>query len=177
MKLILFSGNHPRHVFVHAALCAQHEIAGIVCMEREGLLPTASVSCDSRDQDLFRLHFQRRFEVEQAAYQDADSRFYDTIAPVLRISPLELNCEKTWDFVRRHESDACFIFGTNLLKDELMRILPRWQINLHLGLSPWYKGSATLFWPFYFMQPQFAGATIHQIDLKADAGEVIHQSA
>ena len=46
---------------------------------------------------------------------------------------------------------------------------------MHLGLSPWYRGSATLFWPFYFLQPQFAGVTFHQITAKADAGAILHQ--
>ena len=55
-------------------------------------------------------------------------------------------------------------------------MLPKNKINLHLGLSPWYKGAATLFWPFYFMSPQFAGITFHQITKKADQGEIIHQS-
>ena len=43
-------------------------------------------------------------------------------------------------------------------------------------MSPWYKGGATLFWPFYHLQPQFAGITFHQITEKPDAGEIIHQS-
>ena len=52
---------------------------------------------------------------------------------------------------------------------------PSDKINIHLGLSPWYKGSATLYWPFYHLQPQFCGVTFHQITRQADAGEIIHQ--
>ena len=46
---------------------------------------------------------------------------------------------------------------------------------MHLGLSPFYKGSATLFWPFYFLEPQFAGVTFHKISKKVDAGDILHQ--
>ena len=63
-----------------------------------------------------------------------------------------------------------------MIKAPLINILPENKINLHLGLSPWYKGAATLFWPFYFLQPQYAGITFHQIVEEADAGEIIHQS-
>ena len=35
-------------------------------------------------------------------------------------------------------------------------IVQKKNLNLHLGLSPWYKGSATLFWPFYFLQPNYS---------------------
>jgi methionyl-tRNA formyltransferase len=68
-----------------------------------------------------------------------------------------------------------FIFGTDIIKDPLLSCLPQDRVNLHLGLSPWFRGSATLFWPFYFLQPQFAGATFHQILPEADAGQILHQ--
>ena len=33
----------------------------------------------------------------------------------------------------------------------------------------------TLFWPFYFLEPQFAGSTFHHIVPEPDSGDVIHQ--
>ena len=48
-------------------------------------------------------------------------------------------------------------------------------INIHLGLSPEYKGSATLLWPFYFLEPQYAGVTNHKITNKTDSGDILHQ--
>jgi methionyl-tRNA formyltransferase len=57
-----------------------------------------------------------------------------------------------------------------------LSILPTNSLNLHLGLSPWYRGSATLFWPFYFMEPQYAGVTFHRLSEKPDAGKIVHQS-
>ena len=52
--------------------------------------------------------------------------------------------------------------------------MPEMSINLHLGLSPWYRGSATLFWPFYNLQPHWAGATLHKIVSEPDAGDILH---
>ena len=68
-----------------------------------------------------------------------------------------------------------FVFGSGLIKSPLMEILPKETINLHLGLSPRYRGSATLFWPFYFLEPNFAGTTFHYLVEQPDAGEIIHQ--
>ena len=75
-----------------------------------------------------------------------------------------------------YEAKFCFIFGTGLILDPVLKILPKNKINLHLGLSPWYKGAATLFWPFYFLQPNYAGATFHEINNKIDEGPILHQS-
>ena len=37
------------------------------------------------------------------------------------------------------------------------------------------RGGACLFWPFYFLEPTYAGATFHQIDATSDTGPIIHQ--
>ena len=47
---------------------------------------------------------------------------------------------------------------------------------MHLGLSPRYRGSATLFWPFYFLEPQYCGITFHYLLDEPDAGDIIHQT-
>ena len=46
-------------------------------------------------------------------------------------------------------------------------------LNPHLGLSPYYRGSATLFWPFFFNELHFLGTTIHIATNKVDAGCII----
>ena len=48
-------------------------------------------------------------------------------------------------------------------------------INVHLGLSPYYRGSGTNFWPLVNGEPEFVGATFMYIDSGVDTGEVIHQ--
>ena len=175
MKILLFSGNHSRHVFVHKAFCEKFEIAGIVSMKRESVLPTVPNNISNHDKKLFEKHFNKRYEVEKSVYGELSNKIYKEVAPTLYINPDELNTYEVAHFVKEVNADACFIFGVDLILDPVISVLPKWKINFHLGLSPWYRGSATLFWPFYFLQPQFAGATIHQIVPEADAGNIIHQ--
>ena len=84
---------------------------------------------------------------------------------------------KTVEYVKNLAVDAVFIFGSGMIRDPLFSILPKLKINLHLGISPRYRGSATLFWPFYFLEPNWAGSTFHLITDEPDAGQIIHQSA
>ena len=77
--------------------------------------------------------------------------------------------------IKDFEPDFCFIFGVDLILSPTIDVLPKDKVNLHLGLSPWYKGGATLFWPFYHLAPQFCGSTFHNISKEADAGDIIHQ--
>ena len=48
-------------------------------------------------------------------------------------------------------------------------------LNIHLGLSPYYKGSATNFWPFVNNELQFVGVSFLGIDDGIDTGPIIHQ--
>ena len=49
-------------------------------------------------------------------------------------------------------------------------------INLHLGLSPFYKGSGTLFWPIHNNEFSCIGTTCHILDEKIDNGPIISRT-
>lgn len=174
MKLLLFSGSHSRHFFLHQRLVRHFDVAGVVCMQRENSTPSPDPEWEKHYQELYHRHFTIRAEVENRTFGELDSSIFDLVPKRRFICPDELNTEETREFVREVGADICIIFGTDLILDPVLSELPRWKFNIHLGLSPWYRGSATLFWPFYFLQPQFAGATIHQILPEADAGDIVH---
>lgn len=46
---------------------------------------------------------------------------------------------------------------------------------MHLGLSPYYRGSGTNLWPLVNGEPECIGATFMHIDAGIDTGEIIHQ--
>ncbi len=184
MKVLIFSGTHSRHVFVHENICKYFDVCGAVVMEREPLIPGKTIKGNSnvitewplKEQELYKLHFEKRDFIEKKYYNNKTTKIYNSYCDVLNVVPNELNSQKVKDFILSKKPDVCFIFGVNLIKENIMDIMPKLSINLHLGLSPWYRGSATLFWPFYNLQPQFAGSTFHQIVNEPDAGDILHQT-
>jgi methionyl-tRNA formyltransferase len=94
----------------------------------------------------------------------------------LEIRPERLNSAEVVGFVKKTKPDATFIFGASLIKEPLLSTLPHNTLNLHLGISPRYRGAATLFWPFYFLEPPYAGSTFHYIVGEPDAGDIVHQA-
>ena len=48
-------------------------------------------------------------------------------------------------------------------------------MNIHLGLSPYYRGSGTNFWPFVENKLSLIGTTFMHIDEGIDTGDIIHQ--
>ena len=184
MKVLLFSGSHSRHVFVHEHILKNFDVCGVVVMEREPTVPGNKVKGNKNPisiwpedvQNLYKEHFDKRDKVEREYYKEKRTDIYEKYCQVLKTTPSTLNSKETRAFIQERKPDVCFIFGTNLIKDNLTEVMPPLKINLHLGLSPWYRGSATLFWPFYNLQPQFAGSTFHQISNEPDAGAILHQT-
>lgn len=175
MKLVLFSGSHPRHLFVNQNIPKYFDEVLVIVMQREELLPEPPQDLSTHDKALFSKHFQNRQTVENTIYGDLKPEEVFKGFRTLYVQPEELNSQKVASEIEKFNADFAFIFGVNLILDPVIEKLPTDKINLHLGLSPWYKGGATLFWPFYFLEPQFCGSTFHQINKKADAGEIIHQ--
>ncbi len=70
-------------------------------------------------------------------------------------------------------ADTLVVFGTNLIKDPILRRYRGRIINMHLGLSPYYRGTATNFYPLLYGEPEYVGATIHLIDAGIDSGPIL----
>jgi len=175
VKLLLFSGTHPRHLFINSEIIKHFDETFIVVMQREELIPSPPLNTTQEDKVNFIRHFQNRYEKEKEAYGELSYESVFKSHEKIIVKPVDLNSTKVLNKVKEFKADICMIFGVNLILDPVLSELPKNKINIHLGLSPWYKGGATLFWPFYYLQPNHAGVTIHQITKSADQGEIIHQ--
>ena len=175
MKLVLFSGSHPRHLFINSAVLEHFEDILVIVMQREEIVPEPPDSLTSADKDLFIKHFKNRNKVEQEIYGNLLPDYVFKEYKTINVNDKELNTKRVADRIQAFNPDFAFIFGVNLILDPVIDILPVDKINLHLGLSPWYKGGATLYYPFYHLRPQYCGCTFHKITKEADAGEIIHQ--
>ena len=149
MKIVLFSGSHPRHLFLNREILKYFEESLIFVMEREAVIPVTPKNLTEHDSFLFDKHFKERAEVESKIYGDLESDKVFINHKVINISSKELNSPKVADIIKDYKPDFCFIFGVDLILTPTIDSLPKDKVNLHLGISPWYKGGATLFWPFY----------------------------
>lgn len=176
MKVVIFSGTHSRHLFVNKEIINHFDEVLVVIMQRENALPKFNNKLSKIDQKLFKKHFRNRQIKENKSFGKLDYKKVFKHCKKVYVKPSQLNSKKIAELVKRFDANIAFIFGTDLILPPLIDVLPKVKINLHLGLSPWFKGSATLFWPFYLLKPQYAGITFHEINLKPDSGRIIHQS-
>lgn len=173
LKICLIGGTHPRHLFYLNTINKKFGLAGAIIQERENIMPEPPNFLDKIDEKNYRRHFEDRKEAENKYF--GEQKLPD--CEKLIVEKDQLDSQLAADFINKIKPDMVFIFGCGLIKEPLIDALPAETINLHLGLSPRYRGAATLFWPFYFLEPNQAGSTFHYIINEPDAGGIIHQIA
>ena len=75
------------------------------------------------------------------------------------------------------ESDIYVVFGSSYIKGELVDFLvEKKTINIHMGVSPYYKGTDCNFWALYDNNPHLVGATIHMLSKGLDSGPILYHA-
>src|SRR2546422_1926532 len=86
----------------------------------------------------------------------------------------EINSQDVARQVELTKPDAILISGTRLIRPPVLQCRSRFgMINMHTGLSPYYRGGPCTFWTLYNEEPEYAGVTIHYITTGIDSGDII----
>jgi folate-dependent phosphoribosylglycinamide formyltransferase PurN len=125
------------------------------------------------DQQLLDTHFEDRTNAEERFFGQYTN--FPNEIPHVSLAFGKINTEQTIDYLTRYEVDCILLFGTSIIKPIILERFPNQVINLHLGLSPYYKGSGTNFFPIVNNEFACIGATIHMATIKVDAGGILHQ--
>ena len=171
MKIVLIIGDQRRHKFFATQINRKFELSGIIYVKRGIDIPNIPDGLEDLDRKNFETHFTDRKNAEIKNFPEID----EINCPSIIVDFDKLNTDESASFIKTINPNLVFVFGSGLIKSPLIESLPNQTINLHLGLSPRYRGSATLFWPFYFLEPNFAGTTFHYLVDQPDAGDIIHQ--
>ena len=175
MKVIILTGSELRHDFVRKSIALDKDIEVLrtYCEESE---KTFLNKIDKTNQ-LAQLQFDH---IKARKYSEYDffNHFValtpDASRPLL-IEKGEINTSKCFDEILDLKPDLLVAYGCSLIKGPLLSEFTGRFLNVHLGLSPYYRGAGTNFWPLVNKEPQLVGATFMHIDTNIDTGEIIHQ--
>jgi methionyl-tRNA formyltransferase len=93
----------------------------------------------------------------------------------LKVQNGDINNDEIIKIIKKIKFDFIISYGCSIIEPKLINLYKNKFLNIHLGLSPYYKGSGTNFFPFVNKELQFCGSTIMQISKKIDAGKIVHQ--
>lgn len=158
IRVLLLTSNAPRHRFF-AARCAEvFDVVGILSERKKNYYSRAR-----EESELVVEHFKRIRDYEEKYFGEPQ------VSNITEVDDIN-NPELIERFMGR--VDLVLLYGTSILREQWLSSFET-IINLHLGLSPYYKGSATLFWPFYDNNLEFLGATVHLATSEIDGGPIL----
>jgi phosphoribosylglycinamide formyltransferase 1 len=164
LNLLVLTANSIRHFFLANSLSLLAEKALVISET------APSDMSNNFESKIIAEHFRKRFETERNFF--SGQKFFNTnVLPILRG---ELKLKRTVEVIKQYKPDFTVVFGSSILSRNIIALhSPGTIINLHLGLSPYYRGTGTNFWPFYNEEPQYVGATIMHINEGVDTGHII----
>lgn len=77
--------------------------------------------------------------------------------------------------VRETVPDLLIVFGTDILKGEILEIAKKNILNIHRDILPKYRGGGLPYWVFYKEDFDNLGVTVHVCAKKLDAGHIVGQ--
>jgi folate-dependent phosphoribosylglycinamide formyltransferase PurN len=171
MRAILLTSTFRRHMFVANTVAASCDVVGV--WQEEKTFRPERYAHDADDERVIEEHFAAR-DASEAAYFQADDEIRLDRGAECRTGSAGV-CNDPAEVARMVAArpDVVLVFGTGILREPLLSAFEGRIINIHLGLSPYYRGAGTNFWPLVNREPEYVGATIHYIDAGIDTGPIL----
>ena len=173
MKITLFTSNKNRHNYL-INLLSEVSKELFVVQECDTIL---SVPGHYQASPIMKKYFEN---VINAQYQLFGNSYVNNKKKNIKILPMILgdlnqcSINLLSDFLK---SDVYVVFGSSYIKGELVDFLIKQKaINIHAGVSPYYRGTACNFWALYDGNPHLVGSTIHLLSKGLDTGPMLYHA-
>ena len=102
-----------------------------------------------------------------------DWRYLDPGIPLLVVA--DINAPIVRQRLAEIGPDVVLDHGTGIVRDELIDSVPL-ALNIHWGLSPYYRGTHCTEWGLISWDPYNIGVTLHRLSREIDGGGVVSQA-
>jgi methionyl-tRNA formyltransferase len=170
MRVTIFTSNQPRHLNLAKELSNIFERVYVIS-EVNTVFP-GQVEDFFRKSDVMQAYFQNVIDSEKKIFGEIG--FLPENVQTLSIKSGDLNKLDPQQLSEALASDVYVVFGSSYIKGWLIDFLVENKaLNIHMGLSPYYRGSSCNFWALYDGRPGYVGATIHYLSKGLDSGDIL----
>jgi len=187
-RVVVICGDHYRHRYFASRLSQACNVVGVV---NERVRPHVGLGFPRRYWELARgFKFNPALMYAKAACTLIENwrargvyeRILGPLGADFQLRPgtahlrfeSSLNLPENVEQIRALEPDVLAVSGTRLLSRRILELPKLAAINMHGGLSPYYRGGDSIFWALYNREPQYIGVTIHLLTLGIDAGPLVY---
>jgi len=175
VKITLFTSNKNRHNYLinHLSECCEELF---VAQESTTIFP-GSIPGTYKVSSVIEKYFNKVHEAQTKVFGNSYIHNKNKNIKLLPLSAGDLNkCKLNMlsDFLK---SDIYIVFGSSFIKGELAKFLIKKKaINIHMGISPYYRGTDCNFWAINDDNPHLVGATIHMLSKGLDNGNILYHA-
>ncbi|OGS37024.1 MAG: hypothetical protein A2293_15465 [Elusimicrobia bacterium RIFOXYB2_FULL_49_7] len=167
MNILLLTGNNIRHRFAAHYLHREIGLSAVVFENKE-----SKPWPNNLNANVIESHFKTMTETEKKYFGNPGALAQTDF---IEIERGEINSTRIFDWIQQKMPGLLLVYGTGIIKGGLFDSFRDKMINMHLGLSPYYRGAATNFWPLVNNEPECVGVTIHMLSDVVDGGAIIKQ--
>jgi hypothetical protein len=174
-RVVLLTGSELRHVYFRKVigLSTGIRILRSYCEGFENSVRTVVEQVDPHPSDQI-AHLDARARCEHDFFGAFVSLAPETSNPVA-LSRGAINDASHYRDILGLCPDLIGAYGCSIIREPLISAFEGRFLNVHLGLSPYYRGSGTNFQALANGEPEYVGATFMHLGAGIDKGEIIHQ--
>ena len=174
-SLIILTGSEMRHDYfrIKISLDKRFKVIKTFCEGLENSLKKRVNSNPDADQ-LEIKHVEAREQTEADFFKDYIELATDKSNSSF-IKKGDINSKEIVNEIKKINPDLIVCYGSSLIEEDLINHFKGRFLNIHLGISPFYRGSGTNIWPMINKELDFIGATFMHIDEGIDTGSIIKQ--
>ena len=175
MKITLFTSNKNRHNYLINLLS---EVSDELCVIQEcGTIFPGILPGHYQTSPIMKKYFENVNNAQSRLFGNSYINNKNKNIKILTMLSGDLNqCSMNLlsDFLK---SDAYVVFGSSYIKGDLLNFLVNKKaINIHAGISPYYRGTDCNFWALFDDNPHLVGATIHLLSKGLDSGPMLYHA-
>ena len=175
MKVTIFTSNNLRHNFLVNFMSNFCDELWVV-QECRTLFTEKDYSL-KKPSELMKNYFVKVKEAQNKFFNNKYVSNINRNISIMTILYGELNNCNLRDLKDFLNSDLYIVFGSSFIKGDLVDFLiTKRAINIHAGITPYYRGSDCNFWALYDNNPHLVGTTIHLLSKGLDNGPILYHA-
>lgn len=175
LKIVALIGT-PVHLNYFVNRIAQDHDLALVIREnsRSNLLQKIIKKGILKSISIIIRHFRQRNKIRAEYDRVMGDQWQEMKGGVPLETVTDINSPEVVALLDRIQPDLVIVQGTTLIRNKTLEGIPL-VLNLHWGLSPYYKGSYCTEWAMLQHDLCNIGFTIHKISSKIDGGDILTQ--
>jgi methionyl-tRNA formyltransferase len=137
---------------------------GLVKVSGQALFSLAMVPFLKRKAQKRRAQLVQQYQLNDAGFNNSNTHWVPSV-----------NDASCMQLLQQIQPDIVIVNGTRIISKKILQCTKAVFINMHVGITPFYRGSHGGYWALYYNDAAHFGTTIHAVDAGVDTGAVLQQ--